>query len=173
VSVWTLSRIDIALRSVTPFFMSLVLILLGAMPIAMPLDWPLAPGFGLMAVFYWSVYRPDLLPALAVFALGLLQDLISGAPVGITAVIYLGTFALVLNQRKIFLGKPFALSWWGFSVVAIAAEATRWLLSSVLAGRLLDVHRVGGELGATILLFPLSVWLFVLTHRRILPQVAG
>jgi rod shape-determining protein MreD len=112
------------------------------------------------------------MPALAVFALGLSQDLIAGGPLGITAVIYLGTFGIVLNQRKIFLGKPFALSWWGFSMVAIAAEAARWLLSSILAGRLLDLQRLAPELVATVLLFPLSVALFVVTHRRILPKIA-
>jgi rod shape-determining protein MreD len=171
VTAGTLSRIDLALRSVTPFMMTLMLILLGAMPISMPIDLPIAPAFGLMAVFYWSVYRPDLLPAVAVFALGLLQDLIAGAPLGITAVIWLGTFGIVLNQRKIFLGKPFAMSWWGFSMVAIAAGAARWLISSALAGRLLDAHRLTAELASTILLFPLLVSLFVLTHRRILPKI--
>jgi rod shape-determining protein MreD len=154
-----------------PFFLTVALILLGAMPIAMPVDWPIAPAFGLMAVFYWSVYRPDLVPALAVFALGVLQDLISGGPLGLTAIIYLGTYGIVLNQRKIFLGKPFTMSWWGFMMVAIAASFVRWLLSSILAGRLLDIHRMVTELGATILLFPLAVWLFVATHRRILPKI--
>lgn len=168
----TLSRIDLALRSVTPFLLTVALILIGAMPLSMPVDLPITPAFGLMAVFYWSVYRPDLLPALAVFALGLLQDLISGAPLGITAVIWLGTFAIVLNQRKIFLGKPFAMSWWGFSMVAVAAGAARWLISSALAGYMLDAHRMTAELAATVLLFPLSVSLFVATHRRILPKIA-
>jgi rod shape-determining protein MreD len=163
---------DLALRSVTPFFMTAALILLGAMPIVMPVDWPITPAFGLMAVFYWSVYRPDLLPALAVFSLGVLQDLISGGPLGLSAIIYLGTYGIVLNQRKIFLGKPFAMSWWGFMMVAIAGSAVRWLLSSILAGQLLEIHRMVTELGATIVLFPLAVWLFVATHRRILPQIA-
>jgi rod shape-determining protein MreD len=168
-NAFSLSRVDLALRSVTPFCMTVVLILLGSMPIAMPVDWPITPAFGLMAVFYWSVYRPDLLPALAVFSLGLLQDLIGGGPLGITAVIFLGTYGIVLNQRKVFLGKPFAMSWWGFMMVAISADAVRWLLSSILAGRALEPHRIVTELGATILLFPLSVWLFVAAHRRILP----
>jgi rod shape-determining protein MreD len=169
----TLSRIDLALRSVTPFLLTLALILLGAMPLSMPVDVPITPAFGLMAVFYWSVYRPDLLPAVAVFALGLLQDLIAGAPLGITAVIWLAAFSIVLNQRKIFLGKPFAMSWWGFSMVAMAAGAARWLISSTLAGHLLDAHRMTAELASTVLLFPLSVWLFVATHRRILPKIAA
>jgi len=168
----TLSRIDLALRSVTPFLMTVALILLGAMPLSMPIDVPITPAFGLMAVFYWSVYRPDLLPALAVFALGILQDLISGEPLGITAVIWLGTYGIVLNQRKIFLGKPFAMSWWGFAMVAVAAGAARWLISSALLGHMLDAHRMTTELAATVVLFPLSVWLFVATHRRILPKIA-
>jgi len=172
-NVSALGRLDLALRSVTPFFLTVTLILLGTMPLAMPVDWPITPAFGLMAVFYWSVYRPDLLPALAVFALGVLQDLISAAPLGITAVIYLGTYGVVLNQRKVFLGKPFAMSWWGFMMVAIVAAVVRWLLSSIFAGRVLEGHRMVTELAATILLFPLLVWLFVTTHRRILPQVAG
>ena len=45
-----------------------------------------APLF-LMAVYYWSAYRPTLVPLWFVFFMGLLLDLLSGAPIGLNALV--------------------------------------------------------------------------------------
>lgn len=166
-----LQRIDTAVRSVTPVVMTVFLAFLTVVPVRMPGEFSVVPAFTLMAVFYWTIYRPDLMPAPAVFIIGLLQDLMTDAPLGLTALILVGTYGIVLNQRRIFLGKPFAVTWWGFMMVATAALVVRWLLSSILAGVFLRIGPGITQYLATIGLFPLVVWLFVRTHRRILPNV--
>jgi len=86
-----LQRADLALRCMTPFVITLLLALVPVLPLHLPHETDLVPAFTLMSVFYWTVYRPDLMPASAVFAIGIIQDFAAGAPLGITSLILLGT----------------------------------------------------------------------------------
>ena len=48
---------------------------LALLPLPVPGYAALTPAFTLMAVYHWSVYRPDLLPPSGLFAIGFAQDL--------------------------------------------------------------------------------------------------
>jgi rod shape-determining protein MreD len=163
--------IDAKLRLFTPFVMTMAFAFLSVVPLSMPFDIAIAPSFTVMAVFYWTIYRPDLLPGVAVFAVGLTQDILTGGPLGLTALILLGVYGVVLNQRRVFLGKSFAVTWWGLTIVAAGAQAVSWTVSSALSGRLLAVDQSVAQFALTFALFPLVVWLFIRTHRRLLPAI--
>ena len=51
----------------------------GLLPLPVPGYAALTPAFALMAVYHWSVYRPDLLPPSGLFVVGFAQDLVTGA----------------------------------------------------------------------------------------------
>jgi rod shape-determining protein MreD len=170
-SIWR--QLDVGLRSLTPGLITLVLALLPAVPIRLPGDWSTMPALTLMAVYYWTIYRPDLLPPPAIFSIGVIEDLATGAPLGATALVLLGSYALVLNQRRLFLGKPFAVTWAGFLLVAGLAAFVTWATASLLAFNLLHVSEPLLRFTATAVLFPLLVWFFIRTHRRVLPALPG
>ena len=67
----------------------------------------LTPAYTLMAVYQWTVYRPALLPRLAVFLIGVGFDLFSGGPPGVTPLMLLLARGLVLRQRRVFMNRPF------------------------------------------------------------------
>jgi len=50
------------------------------LPLRVPGDATLAPAFTLMAAYHWTIYRPDLLPSLALFGVGITEDLLAGGP---------------------------------------------------------------------------------------------
>jgi len=166
-------QLDIGLRSLTPGLITLVLALAPATPIRLASEWSAMPALTLMAVYYWTIYRPDLLPPPAIFGIGLVEDLSTGGPLGVTALVLLGVYALVLNQRRLFLGKPFAVTWAGFVLVAILAAVATWLATSLLAFSLLRLTEPLLRLCATATMFPLLVWFFIRTHRRVLPALPG
>lgn len=166
-----LARLWMQFRSIMPFSMTLLLGVMAQLPLSMPVDINVVPAFTLMAVFYWTIYRPDLLPPPAIFLIGLAEDLMSGNLMGLSALLLLATYGLVLNQRRTFLGKPFAVTWWGFAIVAGLALTTEWLVVSLLSWRILGVTQLALQYVTTVTLFPLVVWLFVSTHRHILPRV--
>ena len=164
-------RLDLTLRCMTPFVITLLLALVPVLPLHLPHEVDLVPAFTLMAVFYWTVYRPDLMPASAVFAIGIIQDFAAGAPLGITSLILLGTHGVVLGQRRLFVGKPFALAWAGFLLTAAAATAVSWAFASLLAGEPLAAGQSLLQFVVTVATFPILAWFFVRTHRRVLARV--
>ncbi|MDB5371564.1 MAG: rod shape-determining protein MreD, partial [Belnapia sp.] len=74
-----LRQVDALARGAFPTASIALLLVLAAVPVGLP---GLIPAVALPCVFFWSVFRPAALPPPAVFGLGLLQDLLTGAPVG-------------------------------------------------------------------------------------------
>lgn len=84
-----LSRDDGYPARFLPFLMTLLFALISVVPLNLPGFAVVTPAFALMAVFHWTVYRPDLMPLGAIFLIGLLLDLLNGTP-------YVGLSALML-----------------------------------------------------------------------------
>src|SRR5262245_58014810 len=91
--------------------------LVSIQPIHIPGYAAVAPAFTLMVAYHWTIYRPDLLPALALFIVGMVQDLLSGALPGVTALTLLLTRAILLGQRCHFVNRPFPFIWAGFTTL--------------------------------------------------------
>ncbi|HLI12725.1 MAG TPA: rod shape-determining protein MreD [Alphaproteobacteria bacterium] len=161
-------QIDLLARKLFPFALSTLLIVAGVVPLPIPGYAQVVPAFGIMAVYYWAIHRPDLLPAIAVFALGLLDDVLTGAPIGVNALVFLLVYGVMRNQRRPFLGKPFPVMWFGFFIVAPAAALVHWLLVSALFGRLVSARMAIVELLLTVALYPWLTWIFATGQRAFL-----
>jgi rod shape-determining protein MreD len=121
-----------------------------------------------MSVYHWSIYRPEHLPYLAVFLIGLLVDLLTTAPgsaVGLTPLLLLITRSTVLGRRKFFVGRSFPLVWWGFALVVAMFDLLVWLIDSALAGSVLEPRSLAFQAVLTIAFFPLLTLLFARTQR--------
>lgn len=108
-------RMDLIARGITPFVLTLVLVVLGQVPLHIPGFAEVAPVLPLMAVYHWAIYRPELLPAVAVFFAGLLQDALSGMPFGVNAAAFVLVHMAVMSQQIFFQGKSFLIIWLGFA----------------------------------------------------------
>lgn len=125
-----LHRLDLWARNISPVGLTIVLILMSVVPTHIPGFASVVPQLALMGVFHWTVFRPDLFPLLGVFAIGILQDALSGAPMGVNTIVYLTVYGVVLGQRRFFLGKSFFVEWLGFCIIAAGAALQSWLLLS-------------------------------------------
>ena len=110
------------------------------------------------------------MPAWAVFVLGLLEDILTGAPVGVYTVVLLLVYGIMRDQRRPFLGKPFPVMWFGFVVVAPSAFFAHWLFASLLAGRPIPPETSIVHLLLTVVLYPWLTWLFAAGQRAFLRQ---
>jgi rod shape-determining protein MreD len=90
-----------------------------------------APNFGVIAVFFWAVYAPQLFPPAAAFALGLSMDLLGAGPIGFWALLLLALYGVTLSQRPFFLARSVAGVWAGFAAFAAITALIGWFLSSV------------------------------------------
>lgn len=158
-------KLDQAGRRATPGVLSLLLVLFGAAPLYAPYYGPVAPVLPLIAVYYWSVHRPDLMPFWLVFLIGLLQDILTAGPTGLWAMILLACQWLLMGQRRFVVGRPFLLIWLGFVAVAAMALTLEWLASSAYHVAVMPTEPALFRALLTIALFPALFWLFVLVHR--------
>lgn len=149
--------------------------LLFAMATVVPLHLPgfavVTPAFALMAIYHWTIYRPDLLSLVAVFGVGLVLDLLNGAPVGVSPLVLLTARTLVLGQRKLFVDCAFPFLWAGFMMVAALAEALEWLLVSLFYGMPLEPRPFIFQAALTVACFPVASHLLVRAHRAVLNRV--
>lgn len=152
-------------RRIVPGFTLVLLVFLVHLHLPVPFFSEIAPALPLMGIYYWVVFRPDLMPRILVFAVGLFQDALIGAPFGLTALVYLLAHAFVLSQRSYIVGKPFWIFWAGFAIVAPAAGAVSWVLASALRGVFLPSDVVLASVVLTVFVFPLVAWLLLRLQR--------
>jgi rod shape-determining protein MreD len=128
----------------------------------------LTPALVLMAVYHWSIYRPDLLAPAGLFAVGLAQDLVTGTTVGAGALLLLLARAAVLRYRRLCVGRPFPFVWAGFALLAAAALFGLWALHCLLQLRLLELHPTLIRIVVTVALFPAASLALGRTQRALM-----
>ncbi len=162
------NRLETAVRGLTPFILTLSLAMLTVVPLRIPDFAPVTPALTMIAVYYWSIYRPDLLPMAAVFAVGVFQDALAGMPLGLTALVLITVQYAVIAQRRFFHGKTFLVEWWGFMLVAPVAAFVSWLLASLYFGTLVAPRPLGFQLLLSVALYPCLAWLFTRAQNYLL-----
>ncbi|MBI1393065.1 MAG: rod shape-determining protein MreD [Alphaproteobacteria bacterium] len=154
-------------RAATPTLLGAFGVILWAAPLRLfegQLPTPLLP---LVVVYFWSIYSPSNLPAFGVFLIGIFQDLLAGAPLGLWPTIYLVAIYLVGTQRSYFHGRDQQVVWLGFAVIAVIASAILWSVMSLMSGERLPVGPLAIQMAATVALYPLIAGVFAEFHRRI------
>jgi len=164
-------RLDTIARRILPVAITLMLAMAAAVPLHVPGYAAVAPAVTLISVYYWTIFRPDLMPAAAVFGIGLFQDVLSGTPLGVNALVMLLVFAVVLGQRRFFLGKSFLVMWWGFALVVMGAFAATWMVLSSLEGAVLDPLPAVFQGTVTAAVFPAVTRIFIRSQQALLRSV--
>lgn len=161
-------RVDNFAARLLPVATMLLATAISIQPAPIPGYAALAPAFSLMVVYHWTIYRPDLLPPLALFLIGVVQDLLSGAPVGTTALVLLLTRAVVLRHRRHFVNRPFPFVWAGFTMLTGGAMLLLWTLHCLLDGLLSDFRGTVFRAVLTISVFPAASFFLGRTQRAMM-----
>lgn len=155
-----------------PFVTTLLFVVISVVPLHIPGFAVVTPSFALMAVYHWSIFRPDLLPPIAVFVAGLLLDLLNGTPyVGTSALSLLIVRSMLVSQRRLFADCAFPVLWAGFLLVAAAVVAFEWVLVSLLHAAVLGPRPFIFEAVLTVASFPVGSYLLGRTQRAFLMRV--
>lgn len=165
-----LQRLDRLARRLSPFALSVLLVLVCAVPNRLPGLGAISPDLALMAVFYWTIYRPELLRPPAVFAIGLFQDILLGTVPGTHVVVLLVAQSVLAAQRRLFRGRSFAVIWWAFAMVALGAAGMIWLITMVLNRGLIDPAPVVFEALVATAVYPFMTRLFARVQQGVLRQ---
>ena len=149
---------EIGLRGFLPFLTSLLLAIIMVLPYKIPYFGNLMPYLTLIAVYYWVVVRPELLPVSAVFVIGLLQDILGGGPLGMMALLLLLVRQFVLIQGRNFLERDFLFNWLIFVIISLVFGFCGWAVASVYYKTVLNYWHAVGQSLLTIALFPVITW---------------
>lgn len=158
-NISTLQRLDLWARALSPFALTVLLVLASVALVRSPEVAPVVPSLALAAVFYWTVFRPDLMPPWAIFLIGLFQDLITGIPLGAGVLALLIVYLTVTVQRRFFSSASFFMLWISFILIAAIATLPMWLAACFLLGQIVDPAPVLLQYLATIAVYPCLAWL--------------
>ena len=128
--------------------------------------------FIVMMFYYWSIYRPTLIPPTLVFFAGFIYDLLSGWPVGLNALIFLLIRHNVSSQRLFMTGQQFIVVWLGYMFVSALALLMQWGVFGLLRFSWSSVEPLVASWIAGIFLFPIISVILHLSHKM-LPEIQG
>lgn len=140
-------------------------LLLHAAPTRLPGGIDILPLLPLITLFIWAVRRPRYVSPWLIFAVGLLQDLLIGGPMGVWALSYLVSFALARPREEESGGEVPALSL-RFAVLTLIALSLAWAAGSVALGEPAATTDLVTEGILTIILFPAFAYLFARKKER-------
>ncbi len=154
-------QLDLITRHSLPVIFTVLLVIMNMIPLHVPGLSRIVPVLPLMAIYHWAVYRPEVMPPLAVFLIGVLYDILSGAPLGVNALVFLVVYGVVAFQQRFFTGKSFLVIWFGFGLVAMGAAILSWVLVSILSGTIVEPRAVFFQFILNFAFFPALAWLLL------------
>ena len=112
------------------------------------------------AVFYWSIYTPKEIPNFVLFALGILQDILLGLPLGISSFSFICIHFFVTYKNDYFIGKSFFHHWLIFSFIFMALTLLNWLIMMAINGLMFNPLPIVFQYIITVSFYPCAAWLF-------------
>lgn len=165
------TQIDRWIRFGFPLASIFVAALIGVIALPVPDYGVIAPAFSFMAVFCWSLWRPELTPYVGIFVIGLFEDLLKGTPIGTTAVLLLVCAGFVRGQSGFLIGKGFEFTWLVFALCTLLALVVEWVMLSVAFGTVLNPLSAIFRSVLTLVLFPLMSVLLFWVNRSALRHI--
>ncbi len=167
-SIPSLPPVNSGLARMLPIATTVLAAVIAILPLRVPGYAALTPAFTLMAVYHWTIYRPDLLPPVGLFGVGLAQDLLAGAPVGVGALMLLLARAAVLRYRRHCINRTFPFVWTGFTLLGVAAMLGLWALHCLIQLSFFDLRNTVFRTVLTIALFPVASFALGRTQRALM-----
>lgn len=155
-------RLDAFGRGVFPAGLTAVALSLAAAPVGLP---GLGAAIALPAIVFWSLFRPAAMPPPAVFALGLLQDLLAAAPLGAGVLVLLLAHGVAVRWRRTLAAQSFLVVWLAFCGIAALATGLDLVLYALLAWRAVPPAAAAEAFWLTVGLYPAIAWVLTRAHR--------
>jgi rod shape-determining protein MreD len=143
--------------------MSVVLAsLLSTMPVVSSNGW--WPDFGYLALIAWRLLRSEPFPAWWAAPLGLVNDLVTGSPIGFSVTIWTASMLVldVLDRRIIF--RDYWVEWGLAAVLLLITESAEWRIAAAM-GADVPYVRIAPPVLIAVFCFPITAWLVARIDR--------
>jgi len=122
-------------------------------------------AFLLVGIYFWSIYRPALLPYPLVFGAGLALDFLSGGLVGLYALCFMIMVIIVKGQRRFLLGQSWPVIWAGFCVAVVVVTSFQFAAYGLSSWVVPPFIPVAYNLIISFLLYPMLLPLMIPLNR--------
>ncbi|MBM3516512.1 MAG: rod shape-determining protein MreD [Alphaproteobacteria bacterium] len=152
--------------ALAPALLLLLLVFIDLLPLGGGRLGSTMPLLTVVATYYFALRVPGAVPPLALFAIGLLQDALTGGPPGLGAVLLVGVHGAVVSQRRVLSRGSFVVEWAGLVVITLGAALMSWVLASAYYGAPLDPGALAIAVLLTLAIYPAAVWALARFQRR-------
>ena len=129
---------------------------LAALPIVSNSGW--YPDFGFLVLIAWRLLRADAWPAWWAAPLGFVNDLLTGAPIGLSVALWTATMiALDMVDRRT-IWRDYWIEWALAAILLLANEAAEWQIAGLM-GAAFPFAAAVPPLAIAILSFPVAAWI--------------
>lgn len=150
-----------AVNAIVPFALTLLCILLSGTSTPITPELPLKTPFFMIAVYYWSLFRPTMMPTWLAFAGGLCIDALTMMPLGLSALLLTALRKFMTLQRTYIINQPFWIIW---GIFALFYAMSISLISLFQTGNLLILLSNSAISGAFILNICMVPFIFSVIH---------
>lgn len=134
----------------------LAAILLSALPVIAQTGW--FPDFGFLMLIAWRLYRADVWPSWWAAPLGAANDLLTGAPLGLSVTVWtLSMLALDLLDRRT-IWRDYWIEWALAAILVLFSEFADWQVAAWMGARVPFSFMVPPIL-LSIAAFPVAAWI--------------
>jgi rod shape-determining protein MreD len=130
--------------------------LLSALPIVSVSGW--YPDFGFLILIGWRLLRADAWPAWWAAPLGFVNDILTGAPIGMSMALWTAVMIVMdlVDRRTIW--RDYWIEWALAALLILAAETMEWWLAA-LYGAGFAFRSTLPPVLVSVLAFPIAAWL--------------
>lgn len=155
------------LSALVPLLCGFVAVLASNVPLSLTNGLVPTPLLGLVPIYFWCLVRPDLMTPAAVFAIGILEDVLAGGPPGIWTLSFVITYAVIDRQRDAFAGLPGLAAVLGFATAALITCACAYFIVALYYWHMPLVAPIVAELAMTVVFYIPGALLVGFIHRRL------
>jgi len=152
--------------ALVPFVCGLLGVVFSNLPITLFGGLVPSPLLGFIPVYFWCLVRPDLMTPAATFAIGILQDVMSGGPPGIWTLSFIVAYVVIQRQRDAFAGLAGVAAVLGFATATLIVCAVAYLTTAALYHPA-PLGPIVAELAITVLFYVPGAFVVGSLHRRL------
>ena len=127
-------------------------------------------NFVYILIFYWTLKNPHYLSYGSIFLAGLVNDIVTGLPIGISSLCYLLICAVTAYLRNITLTPNFMNDWLSFLFTILLVNSIQVMSLDLIFSIDVNYIRYSINSGFTFIFYPLFLLLFNNLEKKIKTQ---
>ena len=157
----------IVFRFTVPQLITFCFFLIPLIPLDFPFFKSVSSSLLLIPIFYWCVYRPNIIPSVLLFIYGVIWDVFSGNIIGITSLCFILIRVFLKSQRQLLVKQSFLTIWGSFVLISLVYNVVISIFTAILNGLSISISDIALSFLGISLLYPLVSPILIWAHKLV------